>query len=173
MKKAIYMPIAALSALFFINSVHAEMYKWTDQQGETHYTQTPPPPDAKGKDIEADIKLSSGSATPAPVATAPAATDKPAEAAPAAGDASSNTEAQHHTFCDQQAAALKQLTNNSLVKWKDQQGEKFLTDADKQAKIKELENNLKTMCSPAMFKAPAATNNANPTPAGSAMPPAK
>jgi len=38
----------AISLFFFAVAVQAQLYRWTDEQGKTHYTDTPPPPSAKG-----------------------------------------------------------------------------------------------------------------------------
>jgi hypothetical protein len=158
MKKAIYMPILLISALFLINSAHAEMYKWTDKNGTTQYTQTPPPADAKvkGKDIEAEIKRSAGLAnnpSAAPTNTKASPTDKtPPANKPAEGSSDlKKSEQQHHSFCDQQTEALQQLNNNALIKWKDGEKEHFLTAEEKTTKIKEISNNLASMCRPEMF----------------------
>nr|HPQ95865.1 DUF4124 domain-containing protein [Thiolinea sp.] len=32
-------------------SVQAEIYKWVDADGKTHYSQTPPPPEIQSRDI--------------------------------------------------------------------------------------------------------------------------
>ena len=37
-----------------IGVVHADVYKWVDAQGQTHYSQTPPPPGQSAKLIETD-----------------------------------------------------------------------------------------------------------------------
>jgi glutaredoxin len=48
-KQAMRMQFAAAIGLLVCSlAVHAQMYRWTDEQGSTHYTDTPPPPSAKG-----------------------------------------------------------------------------------------------------------------------------
>jgi glutaredoxin len=45
-------------------SASAQMYRWVDKEGKTHYTQTPPPPDARSvekKDLGAGAAAGSGS----------------------------------------------------------------------------------------------------------------
>lgn len=69
----------------------------------------------------------------------------------AAKEAGAKSEQKHRDFCAQQAKVLKQMTANSLVKWKDAKGERILTADEKDAKIKELQNDLDTMCQPKMF----------------------
>lgn len=149
MKKAILMPVVVLAIACIAPSVSAEMYKWTDKQGETHYTQTPPPPDAKGKDIEDEIRLSTGKLgnTLPQQATKETAKDD-MEQARQAGEKSDQ---KHRDFCAQQDAALKQMTANALIKWKDGAGERFLTAEEKISKMKEMQTNIDSMCNPDMF----------------------
>lgn len=146
MKKAIYVPILLMGVLFASGNSHADMYKWTDKTGETHYTATPPPADAEGKNIEDDIRLSTGK-----LGNAPAAVPAPVDEMEQAREAGKKSEDQHRDFCKQQSSALKQMTANSLIKWKDTEGERFLTAEEKFKKIKELEKNLASMCKPEMF----------------------
>lgn len=148
MKKTILTPVALLVSIFFIQNVSAEMYKWTDKDGKTQYTQTPPPANIKSKDIEDDIKLSTGKLGD----TAPAPEKKPdQDEMAAAKEAGAKSEQKHHDFCDEQADLLKQMTANSLVKWKDAKGEQILTADEKAAKMKDIQNNLDTLCQPKMF----------------------
>ncbi|OQX03932.1 MAG: hypothetical protein BWK73_37880 [Thiothrix lacustris] len=149
MKKAIFMPVVLLVSVFFTLNASAEMYKWTDKRGEVHYTQTPPPPDAKGKDIEDDIRLSTGKLGN----NIPAQADKsaPKDDMDKAHEAGEKSDKKHRDFCAQQEAALKQMTANALIKWKDEKGERFLTADEKTGKMKEMQGNIDTMCKPEMF----------------------
>ena len=149
MKKAIFMPVVLLVSVFFTLNASAEMYKWTDKRGEVHYTQTPPPPDAKGKDIEEDIRLSTGKlGNNIPAQADKNATKDDKEKAREAGEKSDK---KHRDFCAQQEAALKQMTENALIKWKDEKGERFLTAEEKTGKMKDMQNNIDSMCKPEMF----------------------
>lgn len=149
MKKAILMPVAVLITAFFAQNVSAEMYKWTDKDGKTQYTQTPPPADVKSQDIEDDIRLSTGKlGNTIPVAPDKGKAKDPMEQAQEDG---AKSEQKHRDFCAQQADALKQMTANSLIKWKDQQGERYLTADEKSTKMKELQKNIDAMCRPEMF----------------------
>jgi hypothetical protein len=149
MKKIIFIsPAFLISVVLIAPNAAAEMYKWTDKSGEIHYTQTPPPADSKGKDIEADIKLSTGklgnTIPQAPVA------EKKDDMAQAREDGKKSEE-KHRDFCNQQGDALKQMTANALVKWKDDQGEHLLTAEEKASKMKDIEKNIASMCGPEMF----------------------
>src|SRR5262249_26009647 len=42
--------LAGIAAAFVCAGAFAQMYRWVDKDGRTHYTQTPPPPDAR--DVE-------------------------------------------------------------------------------------------------------------------------
>lgn len=145
-----------IGALLFHNA-SAEMYKWTDKNGETHYTQTPPPPEAEGKDIEADISLSAGKTSINP--TKPDEVTKPEEKATPDKAEDKKTDAEkakaseqeHRDFCNSQKDALSQLKTNSLVKWRDEKGEHFLTADEKTEKMNLLNKNIETMCGAAMF----------------------
>jgi hypothetical protein len=148
MKKTTLIPTVLLAAAFITHTAFAEMYKWTDKSGEIHYTQTPPPADAKGKDIEADIKLSTGKLGNT-IPQAPAA-EKKDDMAQAREDGKKSEE-KHRDFCNQQGDALKQMTANALVKWKDNKGEHLLTAEEKTAKMKDIEKNIASMCGPEMF----------------------
>lgn len=151
MRKIICASALISSALLLTGTAYADMYKWTDKNGKTHYTQTPPPADVDSENIEADIRLSagkaSGKATPAQVADNGEQQDTLAKAR----EAGAKSEQKHKEFCAQQKAAMKQMTANSLIKWKDSDGERFLTADEKAEKMQELEKNLNSMCRPEMF----------------------
>jgi hypothetical protein len=70
--------ILLLAAALTCTTASAQMYKWVDKNGKTHYTDSPPPDDAK--------RLAPPRGTGAPIPTAPASTGRgSAEAAPRAG----------------------------------------------------------------------------------------
>ena len=39
--------MAVVTVLAWSAAAYGQMYKWVDKNGRTHYTDTPPPPDAK------------------------------------------------------------------------------------------------------------------------------
>ena len=148
MKTAIFMPVILLSAAMAANNAAADMYKWTDKNGTTHYTQTPPPPETKGENIEDDIRLSTGKLGNT-IPTAPEAESQDElEKARKEGEKSDQ---KHRDFCAQQNDALQKMTANALIKWKDAQGERFLTAEEKTAKAKEIQGNIDSLCKPEMF----------------------
>lgn len=142
--------IGAITLVFLAQPATAEMYKWTDKNGKVHYTQTPPPADAKSENIEAEIRLSTGKLGNTPPAPTSSQTQDPLEQAKQEGKTS---EQQHREFCEQQADLLKKLAANSLVRWQDKEGEpRYLTAEEKQGKMDEIQKNLDTMCKPEMFR---------------------
>jgi hypothetical protein len=149
MKKAIFMPVVLLTAIFMTTHAVADMYKWTDKNGEVHYTQTPPPPDANGKNIEDDIRLSTGKL--GNVIPKENSTSEPKDTLEQARQDGEKSDQKHREFCAQQAEALKKMTANALIKWKDAQGERFLTAEEKTTKMKEIQENIDSMCKPEMF----------------------
>jgi hypothetical protein len=110
----------------------------------------------KAKNIEAEINLSSGkskvSDAPKTDAAAPdTKTETPTDKAVKPEDAAQASEKQHRSYCDQQKQALQQISTNSLVKYTDEKGERFLNAAEKQEKIASISKNIETMCGPEMF----------------------
>jgi hypothetical protein len=155
MKQAILMPILLVSLVGWASSASAEMYKWTDSNGKTHYSATPPA-DVNAKNIEAEIKLSTGKPKAAEAPSVAATTEQTQpEAAPEKAlkpeDAAAASEKQHRSYCDQQKESFQKLTTNSLVKFSDDKGERFLTATEKQEKMALISKNIDTMCRPEMF----------------------
>ncbi|QTR49627.1 DUF4124 domain-containing protein [Candidatus Thiothrix anitrata] len=155
-KQAILMPILVAGVVGWASSASAEMYKWTDSNGKTHYSATPPPADVNAKNIEAEIKLSTGKPKAVEVPDVSATTEQaPPETTPdkplKSEDTAAASEKQHRSYCDQQKEAFQKLTINSLVKFSDDKGERFLTAAEKQEKMALISKNLDTMCRPEMF----------------------
>jgi glutaredoxin len=73
-----YLVVAAiLAAAIACGSATAQAYRWVDDQGRVHYTQTPPPPGAK--DVQRKNLQQSGASAPAdvPYATKVAAKNFP------------------------------------------------------------------------------------------------
>ncbi|WP_020559050.1 DUF4124 domain-containing protein [Thiofilum flexile] len=153
MKPVIISLVALLLSHLAVNA-HAEAYKWTDEQGKTHYSQTPPP-NAKAKNMGEELQLySSKNKTPPPAADKkePVVPEKDlpeipkdlAEAKAQGEDSKKKVE----TFCAEQEQALKQMLANALIRWKDEQGERLLSAEERDAKIKEAEKTLSTVCAP-------------------------
>ena len=97
---------AALVALLACGSVVAtELYKWTDDKGVVHYSDTPPP---KGKDTRQKLRLT-GTESPNPAAAdTKAAADKPAGNGSAPGSVPDTPENRKRA-CEQAHYALELL----------------------------------------------------------------
>ncbi len=138
--------------LIFTHTASAEIYKWIDTQGRTHYTQTPPPAkEVKKEDVKNivdDIEMVTGklgTAFAKEKLDNAAATDEKDELADAREEGEKNN-VKHKTFCDQQKAALKQLLANPIIRWKSDGEERILTAAERKSKIDEFTGNVKEMC---------------------------
>lgn len=84
-----------LGALALSAAAYGQMYKWVDKEGKTHYTDTPPPSDAK-------------SVTPAPASRArDAPTKSAAEPASATGKQGGKPEGTQGSFRPEEEVALR------------------------------------------------------------------
>ncbi len=138
--------VLALLMLCLSFTANAEIYKWTDASGKTHYSQTPPENTAtKAEDIGDEIGMAAGTAQNS--AAGSVKKDKPGsdEMAKAKAEGKENA-IKHQTYCDQQNAALKQLLANPIVRWKSDNSEKVLSAKERQGKIAEFEKSIKEMC---------------------------
>lgn len=127
------------------STLHAEIFKWTDAQGNVHYSQTPPQDkDTEAEDIAEDIGMAAGTGRKTPDQNvAKSAEDDEMTEARKKGE---KNMVKHKTFCDQQNSALKQLLSNPVIRWKTDKEERILTAKERTNKIKEFENNIKDMC---------------------------
>jgi len=50
----IKIPLLTLFLLSLVLPAHAGIYKWVDENGKIHYTQTPPPKEGRGASINTD-----------------------------------------------------------------------------------------------------------------------
>lgn len=144
--------IAALIALALGASTAeaAKFYKWTDEQGATHYTADPPPPGAKSSEVR--VKAKPGAATPAtPAAAATTGKAKADDKAKAKGqeqkaDASKGPE-QYAEKCKGLRANLQAMEEHGRVKEMTASGEaRVLTDDEKNARLDETRREIKAFC---------------------------
>ena len=66
--------LTLLLGLFATQAAHAEIYKWVDEKGRTHYSETKPDP---GKTKAVDVKIARPSSSQPAPAQAPEAAAKP------------------------------------------------------------------------------------------------
>ncbi|MEE9160400.1 MAG: DUF4124 domain-containing protein, partial [Gammaproteobacteria bacterium] len=52
LNRSIYSFIQIFAMCLLFSSAHAALYKWVDADGNTHYTQQPPPGDIEGETIK-------------------------------------------------------------------------------------------------------------------------
>jgi hypothetical protein len=57
--------LIAFSLLVFALTAQAQLYRWTDENGKVHYTDTPPPADAKNVQKKAPARPGGAEAAPA------------------------------------------------------------------------------------------------------------
>lgn len=140
---------AALLLTCTLQTASAEIYKWTDADGNVHYTQTPPQGENNVtkdvKDIAKDIEMAVG-AILGSQDKAGEAENLPADTLAAARQAGAKNTIKHQAFCTQQESALKQLLANPVIRWNSDGDERVLTATERQTKIDEFSNNLKEMC---------------------------
>lgn len=140
---------ALILTLTLSHTASAEIYKWTDAQGNTHYSQTPPQGQenkaADVKNIVTDIEMAAGTLIGKSAGKAkPARNDDEMKAAEEAGK---KNMARHKSNCEKQKSALKQLLANPVIRWKSGEEERILTASERQEKIEEFSSNIKEMCS--------------------------
>ncbi len=147
--RPLYVSAALVLTLTLPHTAFAEIYKWTDAQGNTHYTQTPPPAkEVKAENvqnIEKDIEMATGKLGNISAQPDAEESDDNEDMKKARADGKKNT-VKHKTFCDQQNSALKQLLANPVIRWKSGDEERILTSKERQAKIDEFNTNIKEMC---------------------------
>lgn len=125
----------------------AEIYKWTDADGKTHYSQTPPEDNTtKAKDIGDEIDMAAGTATQGNTDTTNTETTKADDGLEKSRQKGKENSLNHQTYCDQQQSALKKLLENPVIRWKSKDSEKVLSAKERQSKIAEFEKSIQEMC---------------------------
>ena len=135
---------ALIMALSLTNFASAEIYKWTDAQGNTHYTQTPPQGQESTnnsiENIQSSIEAMAGKLI-----------SEPDNGSKLAGGGNSQFTGNENTperqaFCNQQRSALELVTSTEGVGWQSGEGKYNLSPAELTAKINEFTNNIQEMC---------------------------
>lgn len=149
--------IAALIALALGASTAeaAKFYKWTDEQGATHYTAEPPPAGAKASEVRIKTR-SVTDAEEAPQAAAAGSAPAAGKAAPPKAKAAPQKEqkeeatkdpAQYAERCKGLRANLKAMEEHGRVKEMTPEGEpRLLTDDEKNARLDETRREIKAFC---------------------------
>lgn len=138
-----------------------KFYKWTDAQGATHYSETPPPdPATKASAVKVQTRLPSGSAEAAEDLqkqrdsankTAKEGKDKKDSdskdakktSTPAGGKASEK----YAEKCKQLQANLQTMQEHARIKISDEKGEaRILTQEEKDSKQDDIQREIKAYC---------------------------
>jgi hypothetical protein len=134
----------ALLATLVALCAHADIFKWVDANGRTHYGEAPPP-DAGAKKL--NVSTGSGDA-PAP---APAAATGSAPAAAPSGDKAKDGQKapeDRAARCKYERDQLRVLEGNADVTFKNDKGEMVALDpAKREAAKQRVQENVKTYCS--------------------------
>jgi len=148
-KSFILTSITSLALLMSVN-VQAKIYKWTDANGQVHYTAQPPAQKklrVKAKNIEDKIRANAGKYRP-PTKTKVAATDTDDTSENKSDEKLSGPNAQLVKYCDSQRNNVKQLRKNFRNVWIDANGKKTSLDQkQRKEKVAMLEAKIKTDCS--------------------------
>lgn len=145
--------IAALfGALLAAPVMAAQFYKWSDEQGVTHYSESPPPETAKGAtEVKVQTRTPSGSEAAvenlqkqreAATKSLTDAEKKKTSASPVKTDKSEYAER-----CKKLQANLATLENSGRVSEPDDKGEKrYLTDEEKNKRMDDTRRQIKAYC---------------------------
>lgn len=148
--------VALLGAVLLASPVMAgQFYKWTDEQGVTHYSEEPPPHTAKNAaEVKVQTRTPSGTAAAvenlqkqrdaATKAMTDAAKDKktPADTPPAKADKS-----QYAERCKQLHTNLETMESHGRVTEMNEKGEKrVLPDEEKNKRMDETKRQIKAFC---------------------------
>ena len=124
--------------LLSLNATAKDFYKWTDENGVTHYGDVP----AKNAKDAHKIKTYTGAGKPANYKAAPTKAEQAKESLTATKEPQKNP-----SVCKNAKSNLKILEENARVKTKNESGEMVILGEDeKQAKIKEAQKLIKKHC---------------------------
>ena len=145
-KSVILTGITTLVLLMSVNT-HAKIYKWTDANGQTHYSAQPPAQTKqkiKAENIEDKIKSHAGKYRPSKTAS-----KKSNEEGESNSDEQlSGPDKKLVKYCDSQRNNLKQLKKNFRNVWIDIKGKKTnLNQEQRKEKVSALEGQIKENCS--------------------------
>ena len=148
--------IFALLPLLAIQTSHAEhFYKWVDEAGATHYTQTPPPQKKATTTVKVSTKLPADSEAAAKNLTALSAentkatseAEKTAAKDQAAAAADAERRKANTAGCAQAQASVAQLQSGQRIRSQDANGERtYLTDEQKATRIQQEQTHIKQNC---------------------------
>lgn len=152
--------LAALLATFLLAGTveAAQFYKWTDEQGVTHYSEEPPPASAsKSSEVKVRTRLPSGAQEAQQKAAAEksgtaaskdaGADKKNGKTAPAKATEEKKSTEQYAEKCKTLRANLEAMQNHGRVKASGADGEvRVLTDEEKNQRMDETQREIKAFC---------------------------
>jgi hypothetical protein len=134
---ALMLLTVAATTTFVPSTAKAEIYKWTDAQGQVHYSATPPTKKVKTREIGTEIKMAAGKFDPSTVKQKSETEDSDTENT----EDSSQTKGKNKptkeriAYCKTQRKNLALLKNNKNIRWKSFGKETELSDAQRKSKI--------------------------------------
>ncbi len=141
--------LISISMLFINMSSQAEIYKWTDAKGVTHYSaQKPTQPKIKSEDIGDKIKSAAGkykASSQKPTYSSSQNTSKSTDGKTKID--LSGPSAQLVTFCKNQRKNLALLAKNYRTKWEDKEGKVSLLDQkQRKEKVQSIQESITKEC---------------------------
>lgn len=131
----------------------AQFYKWTDEQGVTHYSADPPPKSAgNASEVKVRTKLPSGSAAAAENLQKQRdeekkSAEKAAKKDGKADKAAAKTPERHAEKCKQLQTSRQTLEDYARVKETDANGEvRVLSPEEKEERVDEVQRQIKAFC---------------------------
>ena len=141
--------LPAVLLLFFFSALpaYAAIYKWVDENGVTHYSQTPPTSDTQSQ----KLTVPRGPAPPPPAKSQNAQPEKPnegdAQKTEATNDANEKLKKQREKACETAKNNLQELDNHGRVRETDAEGNtRFLSDDEKMTRRQEMLDLIKKYC---------------------------
>jgi hypothetical protein len=140
--------VATMSTTVITTPANAEIYKWTDANGQVHYSATPPRKKVKTKEIGNEIKMAAGKFDPASVKpesdTEESDTDNTDDASQT--DGKNKPTKERLAYCKTQRKNLALLENNKNIRWKSFGKETELNDAQRKSKINQIKSQITSEC---------------------------
>jgi len=150
-KSVILTSITSLALVLSMATAHAKIYKWTDANGQTHYTAQPPTQKKlrdKAKNIEDKIRANAGKYRPTQKTEKTASKTEAATENTGKEEKLSGPNKQLINYCKSQRNNVAQLKKNFRNVWIDAKGKKTtLNQEQRRKKVAELQNKIKTDCS--------------------------
>jgi len=145
MNKITIVTLSTLALALSVTSTQAKIYKWTDANGSTHYSATPPKQQKKKtevKDIEDEIRYAAGK----PYNRSKSA-EKEENTSKKDDDKLAPPSEKLIKYCKSQRSNLKQLKENFNTTWVEASGKKtLLTQKQRKDKVKEIRKSIKSEC---------------------------